>query len=222
MGANGLTIQIAVSMQFQRALYDPSQYTLVGSNYYSRLNASKIKKTVYIIYVYCVYLLYMYKYTHMYMYIFKLILYIDIWGAWWQKLRDWGGASSLRPSGSLTQTQFHKHLLCTFYSVFIFFYHIYALVLCYFYIIFIFILLHCPLSGPDLIYISLLIIPCIIYYVTNKETLNFYATHFLHLYSQIPLTVTLFQTILILRFSFINKNRTEIVMVMLKSQDCGV
>ncbi len=60
---------------------------------------------------------------------------------------------------------------CTFYSYFSF-YHIYALVLCYFYIICIFILLHCPLSGPDLIYISLLIIPCIIYYVTNKETLN--------------------------------------------------
>ncbi len=39
------------------------------------------------------------------------------------------------------------------------------------YIIFIFILLHCPLSGPDLTYISLLIIPCIIEYVTNKETL---------------------------------------------------
>ncbi len=56
--------------------------------------------------------------------------------------------------------------------LFLFFYHIYALVLCYFYIISIFILLHCPLSGPDLIYISLLIIPCIIYYVTNKETLN--------------------------------------------------
>ncbi len=49
---------------------------------------------------------------------------------------------------------------------------IYALVLCYFYIIFICILLHCPLGGPDLINISLLIIPCIIYYVTNKETLN--------------------------------------------------
>ncbi len=110
MGANGLTIQIAVSMQFQRALYDPSQYTLVCSNDYSRLTASKIKKNVYIIYVYCVYLLYMYKYTHMYMYIFKLIWYIDIWGAWWQKLRDWGGASSLRPSGCLTQTQFHKPL----------------------------------------------------------------------------------------------------------------
>ncbi len=48
----------------------------------------------------------------------------------------------------------------------------YALVLCYFYIISIFILLHCLLSGPDLIYIALLIIPCIIYYVTNKETLT--------------------------------------------------
>ncbi len=33
--------------------------------------------------------------------------------------------------------------------------------------------LYCPLSGPDLIYISLLIIPCIIYHVTNKETLTF-------------------------------------------------
>ncbi len=33
--------------------------------------------------------------------------------------------------------------------------------------------LHCPLSGPDLIYISLLIIPFIIYHVTNKETLTF-------------------------------------------------
>ncbi len=71
-----------------------------------------------------------------------------------------------------------SYLFCTFYSIahftlyFSFFTYIYALVLCYFYIIFIFILLHCPLSGPDLIYISLLIIPCIIYYVTNKETLN--------------------------------------------------
>ncbi len=32
-------------------------------------------------------------------------------------------------------------------------------------------ILHCPLSGPDLTYISLLIIYCIIEYVTNK-TLN--------------------------------------------------
>ncbi len=43
-------------------------------------------------------------------------------GAWWQKLRDWGGASSLRPSGSLTQTQFHNiyktHLLTVKHSLF--------------------------------------------------------------------------------------------------------
>ncbi len=32
--------------------------------------------------------------------------------------------------------------------------------------------LHCPLSGPDLIYISLWIIFCIIEYVTNKRTLS--------------------------------------------------
>ncbi len=71
-----------------------------------------------------------------------------------------------------------SYLFCTFYSIahftlyFSFCTYAYALVLCYLYIIFICILLHCPLSGPDLIYISLLIIPCIIYYVTNKETLN--------------------------------------------------
>ncbi len=47
----------------------------------------------------------------------------------------------------------------------------------YFYIIYIFIILHCPLSGPDFTYISLLIIPCIIYYVTNKETLNLEPWH---------------------------------------------
>ncbi len=28
-------------------------------------------------------------------------------------MRDWGGASSLRPSGSLTQTQFHNHTSLT-------------------------------------------------------------------------------------------------------------
>ncbi len=45
-------------------------------------------------------------------------------------------------------------------SFFLTYIYIYALVLCYFYLIFIF--LHCPLSRPDLIYILLLIIPCII------------------------------------------------------------
>ncbi len=58
----------------------------------------------------------------------------------------------------------------TFYFYFSFF-TIYMLLCCVTFISF-FILLHCPLSGPDLMYISLLIIPCIIYYVTNKETLN--------------------------------------------------
>ncbi len=77
----------------------------------------------------------------------------------------------------MSQYTVFAHLICCalfilLHILFLFFTYIYALVLCYFYIIFIFILLHCPLSGPDLIYISLLIIPCIIYYVTNKETLN--------------------------------------------------
>ncbi len=66
----------------------------------------------------------------------------------------------------------HILLFCTFlystafYILFLFFTYIYALVWCYFYICFY--SLHCPLSGPDLTYISLLIIACIIYYVTNK------------------------------------------------------
>ncbi len=70
----------------------------------------------------------------------------------------------------------HIVLFCTFYSIahitLYFSFFVPMLMLCYFYKTFIFILLHCPPSGPDLIYISLLIILCIIYYVTNKETLN--------------------------------------------------
>ncbi len=61
------------------------------------------------------------------------------------------------------------HFHCTFYPLFLFYsylyLYIYSLVLC-------FIFLHCPLSGPVLIYMSLLIISCIIEYVTNKRTLN--------------------------------------------------
>ncbi len=37
------------------------------------------------------------------------------------------------------------------------------------FIFFIYFFLHCPLSGPVLTYISLLIIPCMIVYVTNKQ-----------------------------------------------------
>ncbi len=49
---------------------------------------------------------------------------------------------------------------------------LYNLILTLFLFLFFFFSLHCPLSGPDLTYISLLIIPCIIYHVTNKETLT--------------------------------------------------
>ncbi len=56
--------------------------------------------------------------------------------------------------------------------LFLFFYHIYALVLCYFYIILIFYSFALSTERTWLVYISLLIIPCIIYYVTNKETLS--------------------------------------------------
>ncbi len=67
---------------------------------------------------------------------------------------------------------------CTFYSYFSFF-TIYKPLCCvtlynlYSYF------LHCPLSGPDSITFSLLIIPCITYYVTNKETLNLNMTVFI-------------------------------------------
>ncbi len=49
------------------------------------------------------------------------------------------------------------HILFFFFT----YIYVYSLVLSYN-------ILHCPLSGPDLIYISLLIIFCIIEYVTNK------------------------------------------------------
>ncbi len=63
----------------------------------------------------------------------------------------------------------HILLFISFFYLYIYIY-IYALVWCYFYTI---VILCTALSGPDLIYISLLIIPCIIYHVTNKETLTF-------------------------------------------------
>ncbi len=77
-------------------------------------------------------------------------------------------------------------LFCTFlysithFTLYFFFLPIYIYIYIYIYICFCVVLLlynfyslHCPLSGPDLIYISLLITPCIIYHVTNKETLTF-------------------------------------------------
>ncbi len=63
-----------------------------------------------------------------------------------------------------------------FYYTFISFFYLY-ICFCVVLILYNLYSLHCPLSGPDLIYISLLIIPCIIYHVTNKETLTFTVIH---------------------------------------------
>ncbi len=68
---------------------------------------------------------------------------------------------------STQYTALHILFYCTFYSLFFLFIYtyiyIYSLVLR---------ILHCPLSGPDLVYISLQIIFCIIEYVTNKKKLE--------------------------------------------------
>ncbi len=65
-------------------------------------------------------------------------------------------------------TVYVLHILfyCTFYSLF-FLIFIFYLYLCLSSCV-VSHILHCPLSGPDLTYISLLIIFCIIEYVTNK------------------------------------------------------
>ncbi len=54
---------------------------------------------------------------------------------------------------------------CTFYSLFLF---IFLPIFIYIFSCVVLHLLHCPLSGPDLIYISLRIIFCMIEYVMNK------------------------------------------------------
>ncbi len=64
-------------------------------------------------------------------------------------------------------------LLIYFFSIFILFLPIFIdMLLCYvssfIFIFYFYFFLHCPLSGPVLTYISLLIIPCMIVYVTNK------------------------------------------------------
>ncbi len=63
-------------------------------------------------------------------------------------------------------TVLHILFCCTFYSLFfIIFYYLYLFTLsCV-----VLHILHCPLSGPDLTYILLLIIFCIIEYVTNTK-----------------------------------------------------
>ncbi len=61
-------------------------------------------------------------------------------------------------------------LLILFYCFILSYSYLYLYILsCVMYHLFYFIFLHCPLSGPVLTYISLLIIPCMIVYVTNKQ-----------------------------------------------------
>ncbi len=74
----------------------------------------------------------------------------------------------LSPQYTVLHILFH----CTFYPLFCFFYFILTYIYIYSRVMFHFYVLHCPLSVPVLIYISLLIISCIIEYVTNKRTLN--------------------------------------------------
>ncbi len=71
-------------------------------------------------------------------------------------------------------------IICSYFYFILTYIYIYSLVLC-FIVLFVFIL-HCPLSGPVLTYISLLIIPCMIVYVTNNKepwTLSF-GSHVFH------------------------------------------
>ncbi len=93
-------------------------------------------------------------------------------GAWWQKLRDWGGASSLRPSGSLTQTQFHKHLQDSFIDckTFTTLHHPYC---CYMYI-----------PGTTRLHIPLAH-PCSYYYLLSLSILFLHILFVLHFFYSI-------------------------------------
>ncbi len=75
-------------------------------------------------------------------------------------------------------TVLHILFYCTIYSLFfllifiIIFFFLPIYIYIYIFSCVVLHILHCPLSGPDQIHISLLIIFCIIEYVTNKKTLN--------------------------------------------------
>ncbi len=71
-----------------------------------------------------------------------------------------------------SDTVLHILFYCTFYSLFFLIIFILFLPIFIYILLLCFIFLHCPLSGPVLIYISLLILSCIIEYVKNKLTFN--------------------------------------------------
>ncbi len=66
---------------------------------------------------------------------------------------------------------FGPPLLLAAIGLIIFLFNLYIYIYIYIYIHSCVVLhiLHCPLSGPDMTYISLLILSCIIQYVTNKK-----------------------------------------------------
>ncbi len=72
-----------------------------------------------------------------------------------------------------TQYNLFAHSSCTSLFILLFIKSTVLHILLYIYIFSCVVLhiLHCPMSGPDLIYISLLIISCIFKYVTNKKIL---------------------------------------------------
>ncbi len=79
----------------------------------------------------------------------------------------------LSPQYTVLHILFHCTFYPLFFFLFLFYYYLYLYIFsCVMFHLYFYFFLHCPLSGPVLIYISLLIISCIIEYVTNKITLN--------------------------------------------------
>ncbi len=77
----------------------------------------------------------------------------------------------LSPQYTVLHIYFIAHFTPYFFLIFILFQPIFIYIFsCVMFLFFFF--FYCPLRGPVLIYISLLIISCIIEYVTNKRTLN--------------------------------------------------
>ncbi len=65
---------------------------------------------------------------------------------------------------------FYFYFIWSFFHIFLSYSYLYLYIFsCVMFHFIFFIFLHCPLSGPVLTYISLLIIPCMIVYVTNNK-----------------------------------------------------
>ncbi len=70
----------------------------------------------------------------------------------------------------MAKTERLRMIIFFYLFLFLFYSYLYLYIFsCVMFHCFIFFILHCPLSGPVLNYISLLIIPCMIVYVTNNK-----------------------------------------------------